>query len=230
MSKDLLREQREYYRARANEYDEWFLRQGGYDRGPEMNARWFAEVDTVASALDDFRPTGEVLELACGTGLWTSRLVSRAAHLTAVDAAPEVLALNRNRLGSAPVTYVQADLFAWEPPVNQFDVVFFGFWLSHVPPDRFDSFWELLRRALRPTGRFFFIDSRDEPCSTALDQQPADRTANVTARTLNDGRKFEIYKIFYEPDELKARLAHIGWSAEIRQTSTYFIYGFGTRL
>ena len=32
---ELLGEQVEYYRARAEEYDEWFFRQGRYDRGPE---------------------------------------------------------------------------------------------------------------------------------------------------------------------------------------------------
>jgi hypothetical protein len=29
---DLLQEELAYYRARAGEYDEWFLRQGRYDR------------------------------------------------------------------------------------------------------------------------------------------------------------------------------------------------------
>ena len=32
---DLLAEQRSYYRARAPEYDEWWQRQGRYDRGVE---------------------------------------------------------------------------------------------------------------------------------------------------------------------------------------------------
>ena len=31
----LIKQQIEYYRARASEYDEWFLRQGRYDRGEE---------------------------------------------------------------------------------------------------------------------------------------------------------------------------------------------------
>ena len=46
-----LGEQRRYYRARAGEYDEWFLRRGRYDHGPELNARWHAEVGTVRAAL-----------------------------------------------------------------------------------------------------------------------------------------------------------------------------------
>ncbi|HEY3585065.1 MAG TPA: class I SAM-dependent methyltransferase [Casimicrobiaceae bacterium] len=34
-----------------------------------------------------------MLEVACGTGLFTRRLAPRVAHVTAVDAAPEVLAI-----------------------------------------------------------------------------------------------------------------------------------------
>jgi ubiquinone/menaquinone biosynthesis C-methylase UbiE len=83
---ELLHEQIAYYRARASEYDEWFLRTGRYDRGEEQNSRWFAEVAEVAAALDAFRPAGRVLELAAGTGLWTERLARYADHITALDA------------------------------------------------------------------------------------------------------------------------------------------------
>ena len=94
----LLREQIAYYRAR--EYDEWFLRQGRYDRGPELNRRWFDEVAEVRQALAAFNPTGHVLELACGTGLWTEPLLRQAARITAVDASPEVQP--HPRLGCLP--------------------------------------------------------------------------------------------------------------------------------
>jgi demethylmenaquinone methyltransferase/2-methoxy-6-polyprenyl-1,4-benzoquinol methylase len=67
MPHDVLQQQVDYYRARAGEYDEWFLRQGRYDRGAELNAHWFGEVATVVAALDAFGPRGDVLEFACGT-------------------------------------------------------------------------------------------------------------------------------------------------------------------
>src|SRR6185437_4587702 len=44
---------------------------------------------------------GAALEFAAGTGLWTQRLAPHCAHLTALDAAPETLAINRARLGAA---------------------------------------------------------------------------------------------------------------------------------
>jgi ubiquinone/menaquinone biosynthesis C-methylase UbiE len=158
----LLEGQLAYYRARAGEYDEWFLRTGRYDRGPEWNQRWFSESEQVRRELEEFEPAGEVLELACGTGLWTMELARYAASITAVDASPEVLEINRSRFREARsetlVSHVLADLFDWSPQ-KAYDVVFFGFWLSHVPPARFDAFWELVRSALRPGGRVFFVDS-----------------------------------------------------------------------
>src|SRR5262245_18844352 len=112
-TEDMLQQQIAYYQARASEYDEWFLRQGRYDRGPELNRQWFQEVEQVRSTLGAFTPAGSLLELACGTGLWTQQLLGTADHITAVDAAPQALELNQQRLQSPKVTYIQADLFAW---------------------------------------------------------------------------------------------------------------------
>jgi len=79
-------EQIAYYRARAGEYDEWLLRTGRYDRGPEHRAVWEAELVAVESALRDELSGGDVLELACGTGLWTRHLAPAHRRVVAVDA------------------------------------------------------------------------------------------------------------------------------------------------
>lgn len=227
MHDELLQQQIDYYRVRAEEYDEWFLRQGRYDHGAEANSQWFAEVTQVANALDVFAPTGDVLELACGTGLWTQHLARHASRVTAVDAAPEVIAINRQRLGSdAPVEYVQADLFSWRAS-RQYDVVFFSFWLSHVPPERFDTFWDLVRSALKPEGRVFFLDSLYSESSTARDHRLEGDDATAVTRRLNGGETFRIVKVFYQPAELAARLKARGWEIAVESTPNYFLYGFG---
>jgi SAM-dependent methyltransferase len=218
-----LQEQIEYYRARAPEYDDWFYRRGRYDRGPQANADWFAEVETLRGALDAFRPAGDVLELACGTGLWTERLLPHARSLTAVDASPEVLEINRTRTGGR-VSYVRADLFAWQP-ARQYDVVFFAFWLSHVPADRFDTFWRTVSAALNRGGRVFFCDSKYEPSSTARDHRLEGENGGRVTRRLSDGREYRIVKVFHRPGELRDRLGTLGWTADIRETPRYFLYG-----
>ena len=219
----LLASQVAYYRARAREYDEWFLRQGRYDRGPEHRTRWFEEVAVVEAALRADVRNANVLEVACGTGLWTCHLAESNTRVVAVDASPEALAINRERVRSGKVEYVEADIFSWKP-TDTFDVVFFSFWLSHVPPGRFDAFWNSVRTALRPGGRAFFVDSLLEQSSTARDQSPLD-TSGVVRRRLNDGREFEIVKVFYEPAGLKERLLERGWTGSVRSTGTFFLHG-----
>jgi demethylmenaquinone methyltransferase/2-methoxy-6-polyprenyl-1,4-benzoquinol methylase len=223
-SADPLTEQVNYYRSRAGEYDDWFERRGRYDRGPAANRRWAEETAKLVLALDDCRPAGNVLELACGTGLFTRHLVRHAASVTAVDASPEVIEINRDRCHGAPVRYVEANLFSWSPH-EAYDVVFFSFWLSHVPADRFDHFWATVRAALVSGGRAFFIDSLYNPESTAADHLLRGPEAETVRRRLNDGREFEIVKVFYDPDRLTERLADLGWSAKIHTTGDHFFYG-----
>ena len=223
-----LRQQLDYYRARATEYDQWWLRQGRYDRGEALNAQWFADAKVVSSALSAFHPAGRVLEFACGTGIWSEQLLPFASHLTVLDGSPEMLAINAARLRSALVRYIEADLFQWQPD-EQFDTVFFGFWLSHVPPWRFAEFWQLVRSCLLPGGRVFFVDSRHEQTSTAVDHSLPEPEATVLRRRLNDGREFQIYKIFYDPTDLTERLSELGWHFDLLQTDHYFLYGSGHR-
>src|ERR1700730_7743507 len=89
----LLSEQLTYYPERAAEYDEWFLRQGRYDQGPEHRAQWFGEVALIEAALRKTVPQGDMPEQACGTGLWTRHLAERHTRIVAVDASPEAVAI-----------------------------------------------------------------------------------------------------------------------------------------
>jgi SAM-dependent methyltransferase len=224
----VLTEQLDYYRARALEYDKWWLREGRFDRGPEANTRWFAETTELERVLERFDPRGDVLELACGTGLWTRHLVDYADTVTAVDAAPEVLAINRARVGDASVRYVQADLFDWSPD-QRYDACVFAFWLSHVPQDRFAGFWAMVAGCLKPGGRVLIIDSARTERSTAADHQLPSADEDTMTRRLDDGREFQIIKRFYEPERLTGELSQLGWDCRIGTTGEFFIYGTATR-
>ena len=179
-----LREQIEYYRERAPEYDDWFYKRGRHDEGEPRRRQWQAETEHAHATLRSLGPVKEALELAAGTGIWTERLLRVADRVTAVDASPEALALARRRVRSDPrVAFEVADLFAYQP-ARRFDLISFTFWLSHIPPTRLPAFFALLRRSLRPGGVLF-----------ALDQlATADRhtgPGNRQERDLADGRTFE---------------------------------------
>lgn len=216
-------EQIRYYRARAPVYDDWFLRRGPFDHGEEENARWFSEVEEVRGALRNEQATGtSVLELACGTGHWTAELSRRATRVLALDASPEVLEINRERVGeaAAEVRYQRADLFEWQPS-ERYDFVFFGFWLSHIPAAEFDGFWRKLARCLAPGGCFFFVDNLAPSDS---EQRTGEERIQ---RRIPDGRTFEIVKSYFEPGGLEARLASLGFTARVRSTNRFFLVGSG---
>jgi 2-polyprenyl-3-methyl-5-hydroxy-6-metoxy-1,4-benzoquinol methylase len=219
----LLEDQIAYYRARAGEYDEWFLRQGRYDRGPHHRQEWFAEVGKIRSELILQIPHESVLEFACGTGLWTQLLAEHPSRVVAVDASPEVIAQNRHRLNAPHVEYVNSDIFSWITQ-ERFKLIFFSFWLSHVPSERFDQFWNSVQERLARGGRVFFVDSLLEQDSTAKDHAPLN-DSGVVRRRLNDGREFDIVKVFYEPATLLNRLRAPGWQGDVRAAGRFFLFG-----
>jgi ubiquinone/menaquinone biosynthesis C-methylase UbiE len=65
--KPVLAEQLGYYRAIAPEYE-----------AHAIPGAWGGEL---SAALDGFRPTGSVLELACGPGTWTVQLLRHAESI-----------------------------------------------------------------------------------------------------------------------------------------------------
>jgi hypothetical protein len=97
------------------------------------------------------------LELASGAGRWTTQLLGKCECITAVDSSPERHALSHARIADGRVQYVEADLFDFQPSAS-YDLVFAGFWLSHVPAARFRSFWAMVADALAPNGRVVMVD------------------------------------------------------------------------
>jgi 2-polyprenyl-3-methyl-5-hydroxy-6-metoxy-1,4-benzoquinol methylase len=219
---ELLQSQKRYYAARAPEYDDWWFRRGRFALPAEREAAWNADVAEVEAALETFQPRGSIVELAAGTGLWTRHLARHADRVVALDANCEVLELNTARV-RGNVEYALVDLFEWQP-AEQFDVCFFGFWLSHVPDDRFDAFWRAVRAALRPEGRVFLVDN------VAGDPTHAWKRTDgaIETRSLADGREFEIVKRRWQPMELAERVRPLGFDLVLRASRNgHFLYGGG---
>ena len=224
---DLLQHQIAYYSARAPEYDEWFYRIGKYDHGPAFKAQWEAEVKKVRDQLHSGPRCQRILEMAPGTGIWTGELIKLGERVTALDASAEMIAINRAKLQSERVDYVRTDLFQWQPD-REYDMVFFGFWLSHVPSERLTAFLETVHAALKPGGRLFFVDSRKAAQSSEPEADHGGRD-ELQGRVLNDGRRYEIVKIYYDPARLTETLRRHGFDIRVRATQRSFIYGDGLK-
>ena len=206
---EVLAGQVDYYRRRAGEYDVTAY-------GDVAAAR-----TRIARLVTEMRPTGSVLEIACGTGLWTQALAGWADTLTAIDAAPEAVAIARDRVRQANVSFEVADVFSWNPG-TRYDVIFFSAWLSHVPASRFGPFWQSLGSLLAENGRVLFIDEHvDERGKEAYVAGRDD----VVERQLRDGSTFRVIKNFVHPAELELRLRELGWDCAIRRDGSDWVYG-----
>ena len=205
----LLTDQIGYYRHRASEYDAT-----AYGDLAAARAR-------IARLVAQMHPSGRLLEIACGTGLWTEALARVADTVLAVDAAPEAIALAQARVRSANVRFEVADVFSWTT-ADRFDVIFFSAWLSHVPRERFAQFWAMLRGLLAEDGRVLFID---EHVAVREKEAYLPDAEEIVERRLEDGRTFRIVKNFIDPDALQDQLGAMGWHAEICRDGNDWIRG-----
>lgn len=212
-----------YYEARAGEYDDWYLRRGRYSHGAVHDQAWAAELDQATLWLDRLPIRGEIVELAAGTGWWSPLLATKGS-LSAYDAASAPLDRARDRLVAHGLRAHLHVCDAWAEPDREVDVLFCGFWLSHVPRGRLTDFLAVARRWLKPGGLFVFIDSRPDPQSGARDH-PVPRD-DLSVRRLDDGREFTIPKVYYEAPELEAALRMAGFSAaDVTSTARFFLLG-----
>ena len=213
----LVNSQMTFYELRAPDY-------GDRSKPSDRLGRDSRGVRVDRALMDEFRPEGDVLEIACGTGSFTAELVRHARSVTALDSSPSMLALNAQRVGDARVRYLHRNVFTWVPD-RLYDVVFFANWLSHVPPSMLDEFWGLVRLCLGPGGRVGFVD--ETPRASALDETQLVGGVPTARRTLGDGRQFDVVKVFWDPADLRDRLRALGWAIDLRPLGETCMFGSG---
>ena len=144
---------------------------------------------------------------------------SAADELLVTDASPEMLELNRSRTGDRPnVRYEVADAFAMEA-THAYDAVFFGFFLSHVPPGTFAAFWSVLDGLLAPGGRVLFVD---EGVHETWGEDWIDEAGGIVRRPLTDGSVHRAVKVIWRTDELARRLQELGWDASVTAEGPFY--------
>ncbi len=53
--------------------------------------------------------------------------------------------------------------------------------------------------------------------------------ANARVRRLDDGREVRVVKVYYEAEELVAKLVGLGWRCDVRTTDRYLIFAAADR-
>ncbi len=100
-------------------------------------------------------PGTRVLELGCGTGGITRRLLARGANVTAVDGSSQMLARAQRRAGGANFQHARLEAFQGAGP---FDLVLFAFVLHELTPADRQAALISARTALAPGGTLSILD------------------------------------------------------------------------
>ncbi len=189
-------EMQHYYNLRAPEYEQIYYRDNP-DRANELARE--------AACLLKLANSKQIVELACGTGYWTSVMSDSAAEITASDISYEMLDEARRKNYGCPTRFVKADIYNSIFRLPRADVVVLGFWFSHHPRHQFDLLFDQLESCVRKDGRIWLMDNNP----------PAEGPENVSVRTdefgnnyktrrLDDGREFTIMKNYFSEPELRA--------------------------
>ena len=203
----------DYYRRRAGEYEAIYAL-------PERQADLARLRSMLAARLAGTR----VLELACGTGYWTTLIATVAKSVLATDFSEEPMRIARAKsYPPGKVRFELADAYALEAALGRFDAAFAGFWWSHVPRERIDEFLASLHARLEPGARVLLLDNLYvEGNSTPVAE--IDKVGNTyQMRTLGDGSRVRVLKNFVSQTELRERFAPCAASFSFEALQYYWL-------
>jgi ubiquinone/menaquinone biosynthesis C-methylase UbiE len=100
------------------------------------------------------RPGDEVLDLGCGSGVFSHLLSRHGVKMTALDISPELVAAGRKLYPQ--VEFMVGDAENLPLPASRFDGVFLGGVIHHFP--RPEGLAREVARVLKPGGAFFAFD------------------------------------------------------------------------
>jgi ubiquinone/menaquinone biosynthesis C-methylase UbiE len=189
----------DYYAARAPEYDKVYLK-------PERQS----DLRMIERWLPPIFEGANVLEVACGTGYWTQFIAPVASHMLAIDAAPETIAIARDRVPKGKVTFLVGDAYALPQHEPGLNAAFAGFWFSHVPKARTREFLLGLNVALMPGAKVVLLDNLFvADSSSAISETDSDGNTYQT-RPLSNGTTHRVLKNFPSEAELRTLMEGIG--------------------
>jgi demethylmenaquinone methyltransferase/2-methoxy-6-polyprenyl-1,4-benzoquinol methylase len=203
----------DYYRRRAGEYEAIYAK-------PERQA----DLALLRRQIPDRLRSRRVLEIACGTGYWTTLVAPIAASVVATDAAEEPMAVARAKpYPPGRVRFALADAFALDSSLGRFDGALAVFWWSHIPLSRITDFLSSLHARLEPGARVVLMDNLYiDGSSTPIAERDAEGNT-YQLRRLADGSENRVLKNFPSEAQLRADLAPHARALSYRALEYYWL-------
>ena len=123
-----------------------------YRRNAEAYAGWAKAPSTrLTGFLALLPPGGSILELGCGAGNHSARMLEAGFAVRPTDGSPEMAEVASRRLGRTVETMLFHELDEHEA----YDGVWASACLLHVPKDELGGIFRRIHRALKPDGVFY---------------------------------------------------------------------------
>lgn len=200
-----------YYARRAPEYEQVYLKPERQDDLHRLKIR-----------LCELMAGHRVLEVACGTGYWTTVIAQTAESIVATDINDSVLRIAAEKpFPPGKVQLLRADAFTLDPIEGDFSAGFAGFWWSHILKAQLAEFLRVFHAKLQPGALVVFVDN----CYVKGSSYPItrrDAEGNIyQQRRLADGTVYDVLKNF--PEEAEVRRVLAGKARELQYDAlTYY--------
>jgi ubiquinone/menaquinone biosynthesis C-methylase UbiE len=175
-----------YYERRAAEYDDWLHGVGLY--AERHRPGWNEELEALRAALQAL-PPARTLDIACGSGYFTRFL---PGEVVALDQSASMIEVARER--QAADDYVIADASRLPFPDETFERAFSGHFYGHLEDGERRPF---LAEARRVAKELVILDSA---LHSGVERE------EWQERVLKDGSRWQVYKRYFEPEQLLREL------------------------
>lgn len=107
-----------------------------------------------------------VLEIGCGTGRHTLRLLAAENKVTGIDISEGMLARLRTKAGNPSLHLIHGDFLSENLPNGPFDSILASLVLEHIP--ELDRFFSTSQKALKRNGRLYLSEIHPDRTSNGI--------------------------------------------------------------
>ena len=198
MDDNVWQEMVSYYDERAREYDEIYLGKGPAIPDPVAYEKDVKKITEMVSTFGkDY-----LIDIGCGTGFWLPYYTPNCSPITLLDQSEKMLSECKRRVDKLRLKdkchFVCGDFFKVNFEECLFESALAGFFISHITLEQEQLFFTKLKKLVKPNGQLMLIES-----AWSSKRQQYRKKEGMQERVLNDGRKFGVYKRYFDKSDME---------------------------
>ena len=186
----------EYYRMRSKHHDDYM----SYTNHENFYKRQKEIINLIKPIIEQKK----IIEIACGTGNWTSILANYGNEVLGVDSSLESLKIAKEKLIDYDnINLIKQNIFYMDKIDMRYEVAFAADFWSHLPKGDIDNFLSILNLLIAKDAAVIFTDMTYKDYFKN-EKSYLDNDGNrIFTRTLpNDEREYKVVKNFPVKKEL----------------------------